>query len=239
MALNQKTAYFEGTLYIGTRDANGNPVNLQNVGLTDELKVSFKEDVKTLKDAKGRLINTVRLIPEGTVSINTRDLNSDALSRVLFGTKQIVAAATAQTLTVHGGVVANQTIPTGHLNLSNVVVTGATPDQYVLNAANGSLTFKVAITADITITFDHGSYEAVGILQNSAVDYYVYFEGHNLGNGDYVNLDFYRVRFGATKELSMIGKDFLQLVQDGDLLVDVTKPSDAQFGQYGSYKQPA
>lgn len=239
MALNQKTAYVAGDLYLGTRDPNGNPVNLQNVGLTDEMKISFKEDVKTLKDAYGRLVNTVRLIPEGTVSIDTRDLNLDAVTRALFGKKQHVQAATGVTVTVTGGVAAGQTIPLGHLNVSNIVVTGASAGQYSVKAANGSLTFNTALTGDITITFDHGTYDAIGLLQNSAIDYWLYFEGYNLGNGEPVNLALYRVRFGAAKDFSLIGTDFTKLPLDGDLLVDVNKPMDAQFGQYGYYQQLA
>lgn len=237
MAQNTKNAYFTGDVYLGTRDANGNPVNLQYVGLTDELKISFKEDVKQLKDASGALVNTVRLVPEGSISISTRDLNSDVLAKVLRGNKVIVPAAEDVDFEILGGVKAGQIIPTGHLRISNVVPTGVTADKYAVHADNGSFLFNADVTGDMSFKLDHDAYEAVGLLQNSASDNSLYFEGLNLANNQPVNLQLFKVRLSAAKEFSLLGTDFAKLPLEGDLLKDTAKPIDAQFGQYGSYKQ--
>lgn len=236
MALNTKNAYFEGSVFLSQRDANGNPINLQNLGLTDEMKVSFKEEVKSLKGPDGSLINTVRLVPEGSVSISARDLNIDVLTKVLRGNKQVVSAETGLTLHLVQ-VFAGQTVPTGHLSISNVVVTGAAAGQYTVNPDNGSITFSQDIATAVDVAFDHDAYVGTGMLQTASTDYYLYFEGHNLANGDYVNIDLYKVRLSAAKELSMLGTDFAKLPLEGDLLKDTSRPVDAKFGQYGSYKQ--
>lgn len=239
MALNTKNAYFEGNIYLGLRDAAGNPRNLQNIGLTDELKLSFKEEVKQLKGPDGGLVNTVRLLPEGSGSISARDLNMDVLAKVLRGNKRVVAAATNLTLSLPDGVSAGQLVPTGHLKISNVAVTGATAEQYTVNADTGSIVFNADIATAVSVTYDHGAYEGTGLLQTGAVDYYLYFEGRNLANGEPVILDLYKVRLGAAKELSLLGNDFAKLPVEFDLLKDTSRPVDDEFGQYGSYKQLA
>lgn len=139
----------QGRVYIGARDAAGNPQGLSFVGNVPELKVSLSvETLEHQESTSGQRLTDLQLIKtkKGEFACTLEELIAVNLGLALYGTtiEQVSGTVTAEALP--NPVTAGSLYLLAKQNVSSVVVKDAsgTPKtlpvaQYSLNAKHGSL----------------------------------------------------------------------------------------------------
>jgi hypothetical protein len=239
----------QGRVYIGARDALGNPQGLAYVGNVPELKVSLSvETLEHQESVSGQRLTDLQLIKtkKGEFACTLEELIATNLALALYG------ATTAQTPgTVTAEALPNPVTP-GSLYLlakqdvSSVVVkdSSATPKtlpaaQYSVNAKHGSLTILDATTGGpyvepFKVDYAYGTASVTAMFTQPLPERWVRFEGLNTADGNReVVIDLYRVAINPAKELSVITDELLKFELSGQVLADTLKPAAGDLGQFG------
>jgi hypothetical protein len=220
-----------GRIYAKEEGVTGGMIHIGNVS---KLTVGFEEEVKEQQDytqAGGGVyasVNRVKAIP---VSFDMTDLNPTNLARAVFGEASVVTGATV-TSEEHTAY-KNSLVILAHPNPTSVSVKndGATvtytagTDYEVRTGGIYILdTFTGADGSTIEVTYTYAGYNVIQALTASSKTLRLFFEGVNeANNGKILNLDLYRVKVGAAKQLDFIGDDFAVLNIEGKLQADTTK----------------
>ena len=248
----------QGKLYIGSRDANGNPLALRWVGNCPELKLGLQVDNIEHKESYSGQSMTDLKIPKGkTTSLNftLEEFNKDNLALALYGAALSVAAGTAIT----GEVLNGSTTPkvgdvyiTAKRNVGGTVAlkdsTGSpktlTKDvNYTIEPISGTITILDittggTFTGPLKLDYTPGISTEIGMFNTPQSDLFLRFVGMNMADrGKIVTADLYKVNINPTKELSLITDDLAQMQIEGAALLDPTKPVSATLGQFGAIYQ--
>jgi hypothetical protein len=207
---------------------------LLEVGNCSKLSFTTDEEIKELQDYQspgGGVINEVRRIKGCGISMEVHQLDAANLARALYGTTSAVSGSTV----TGEEVVARDDalIRLAKPNPTSVTVKGdgGTPTYvagtdyevrpgglYILSAGS------IAPASTIEVDYTYGGYNLVQALAAAAGEYLLFFEGLNEArSGKPVLIDAWRVRFGAAKEVSLIGDDYAVLSVEGKVLKDTTK----------------
>ncbi|RPE76861.1 hypothetical protein [Vulcaniibacterium tengchongense] len=244
-------AYFsgQGRVYIGARDAAGNPAGLTFVGNVPELKVSLSVETLEHQEAQsGQRLTDLQLIKtkKGEFACTLEELSSGNLALALYGHSTTVAAGTVTGEALPNPVTAGHLYPLAHQNVSAVQIQdGSSPPkplpatQYQVHARHGSVLILDATTGGpyvepFTVDYAFGAAQSTAMFTRPLPERWIRFEGLNTADANReVVIDLYRVAINPAKELSIITDELLKFELSGQVLADLSKPTDGELGQFG------
>ena len=244
-------AYFsgQGRVYIGARDAAGNPQGLSYVGNVPELKVSLSvETLEHQESTSGQRLTDLQLIKtkKGEFSCTLEELVPVNLELALYGTTTQVAAGTVTGEALPNPVTPGSLYLLAQQNVSSVVVrdSSATPQtlpptQYTVNSKHGSIMINDATTGGpytepFTVDYAYGTAQSTAMFTQPLPERWVRFEGLNTADSNReVVIDLYRVAINPANELSVITDELLKFELSGQVLADTLKPAAGDLGQFG------
>jgi len=244
-------AYFsgQGRVYIGARDAAGNPAGLAFVGNVPELKVSLSVETLEHQEAQsGQRLTDLQLIKtkKGEFACTLEELSSGNLALALYGHSTTVAPGTVTGEALPNPVTAGHLYPLAHQNVSAVQIQDSDSPpkplpaaQYSVNAKHGSLVILDATTGGpyvepFTVDYAFGAAQSTAMFTQPLPERWVRFEGLNTADGNReVVIDLYRVAINPAKELSVITDELLKFELSGQVLADTLKPAAGDLGQFG------
>jgi hypothetical protein len=207
---------------------------LVKFGNCSRLDVAVTEDVKELKDytqSGGGLANSLRRTDKVELQLAGHDFAGESIAMALLGDATAYTAATAVTENViakKGSLVLLDKIGASGVVVENAAETTtyvAGTDYIVSNA--GIYIMPTSVIADddvLHVTYDHAAQNALQAMVNSSREMRLVFDGLNEAQSNApVVLEFHRVKFGPTKNLSMIGDEFGVIDLTGDVLSDSTQ----------------
>lgn len=239
----------QGRVYIGARDAAGNPQGLNFVGNVPELKVSLSvETLEHQESTSGQRLTDLQLIKtkKGEFACTLEELIAVNLGLALYGTtiEQVSGTVTAEALP--NPVTAGSLYLLAKQNVSSVVVKDAsgTPKtlpvaQYSLNAKHGSLVINDKTTGGpyvepFKVDYAYGTAQSTALFTQPLPERWVRFEGLNIADSNReVVIDLYRVAINPAKELSIITEELLKFELSGQVLADTQKSATGDLGQFG------
>ena len=244
-------AYFsgQGRVYIGARDSAGNPAGLTFVGNVPELKVSLSVETLEHQEAQsGQRLTDLQLIKtkKGEFACTLEELSSGNLALALYGHSTTVAPGTVTGEALPNPVTAGHLYPLAHQNVSAVQIQdGSSPPktlpatQYQVHARHGSVLILDATTGGpyvepFTVDYAYGAAQSTAMFTRPLPERWIRFEGLNTADGNReVVIDLYRVAINPAKELSIITDELLKFELSGQVLADLSKPTDGELGQFG------
>lgn len=245
-------ASFQGRVYLGKRDAMGNPIEVRSPGNVAELKLSLKTDVlEHYESQTGQRTLDHRMVKQksATVNLTIEEFTKENLALALYGNFVTGAAGTVSGEPL-GGVapVIGDRYFLAHPKVSTLVVTdsAATPatlalgTNYTAETDFGALQFLdiTGFTAPFKASYAFGVATEIGIFTQPLPERYLRLEGLNTAQGNAkVLVELYRVAFDPLKEISFISDEYNKFEMEGSLLADASKPFDAALGQFGRIVQ--
>lgn len=244
-------AYFsgQGRVYIGARDALGNPAGLTFVGNVPELKVSLSVDTIEHQEAQsGQRLTDLQLIKtkKGEFACTLEELIPANLALALYGSSTQVTPGTVTGEALPNPVTLGSLYPLAHQNVSSVVVEDSSaspntlpPTQYTVNQKHGSIVINDKTTGGpylepFKVNYAYGAANVTAMFTQPLPERWIRFEGLNTADGNReVVIDLYRVAINPAKELSIITDELLKLELSGQVLADLTKPAGGDLGQFG------
>jgi len=244
-------AYFsgQGRVYIGARDSAGNPAGLTFVGNVPELKVSLSVETLEHQEAQsGQRLTDLQLIKtkKGEFACTLEELSSGNLALALYGHSTTVAPGTVTGEALPNPVTAGHLYPLAHQNVSAVQIQdGSSPPkplpatQYQVHARHGSVLILDATTGGpyvepFTVDYAYGAAQSTAMFTRPLPERWIRFEGLNTADANReVVIDLYRVAINPAKELSIITDELLKFELSGQVLADLSKPTDGELGQFG------
>lgn len=245
-------ASFQGRVYLGKRDAMGNPIEVRSPGNVAELKLSLKTDVlEHYESQTGQRTLDHRMVKQksATVNLTIEEFTKENLALALYGNFVTGAAGTVSGEPL-GGVapVIGDRYFLAHPKVSTLVVTDSatTPatlalgTNYTAETDFGALQFLeiTGFTAPFKASYAFGVATEIGIFTQPLPERYLRLEGLNTAQGNAkVLVELYRVAFDPLKEISFISDEYNKFEMEGALLADASKPFDAALGQFGRIVQ--
>lgn len=239
---------FQGRVYLGKRDVNGNPIEVRSPGNVADLKISLKTDVlEHYESQSGQRSLDHRMVKQksATVNLTIEEFTKENLALALYGTAVTGTTGTVTAETVGG---AAPTIGDryflAHPKVSSLVVTDSmgTPatlvsgTNYTPDLDFGAITFLdvTSFTAPFKAAYSYGARTDVGIFTQPLPERFLRLEGVNTAaSNSRVLVELYRVAFDPLKDISFISEDYNKFDLEGSLLADSTKAYDAVLGQFG------
>lgn len=247
-------ASFQGRVYLGRRDEQGNPVEVRSPGNVAELKLSLKTDVlEHYESQTGQRTLDHRMVKQKSASVNLtiEEFTKENLALALYGNFVTGAPGTVTDEPLGGAVpVAGDRYFLAHPRVSSLVLTdsAATPatltlsTHYTADMDFGAVQFldTSGFTAPFKASYAFGAVTEIGIFTQALPERYLRLEGINTAQGNArVLVELYRVAFDPLKEISFISDEYNQFELEGALLADSSKPFDALLGQFGKIVQLA
>ena len=250
----------QGKLYIGTRDALGNPQALRWVGNCPELKVGFQVDNIEHKESYSGQSLTDLKIPKGkstSLNFTLEEPNKENLAMVLYGTALSVAAGIAIVDEKLGGTPDITTLAVGQSfagakrNASVVTLKDSTSTPKTLtlgvNYSHEPISNTITLldtttggpfTGPLKLSYTPGISTEVAMFNAPAQDLFLRFVGMNMADsGKVVSCDLFKVNLNPLKELALITDDLAQFQIEGSALLDALKPISNTLGQFGAIYQ--
>lgn len=250
-------ASFQGRVFLGSRDANGQPINVRSPGNVATLKLSLKTDVlEHYESQSGQRSQDHRMIKQksASVSLTIEEFTKENLALALFGNFSTMNSGRVQNQPLGD----RQDLPTlgerlflAHQRISNLQVRDSSLDpksllngeDYTLDADFGAIqllrlndgeTPPASFKPPLLASYDHGEVTNIGIFNRPPPERFLRLEGVNTAQGNArVIVEIYRVAFDPLKELDLISDNYNKFELEGSALMDSTKPVDAEFGQLG------
>ena len=244
-------AYFsgQGRVYIGARDSAGNPAGLTFVGNVPELKVSLSVDTIEHQEAQsGQRLTDLQLIKtkKGEFACTLEELIPTNLVLALYGHSTQVTPGTVTGEALPNPVTPGHLYPLAHQNVSAVQIQdGSSPPktlpatQVQVHARHGSVLILDATTGGpyvepFTVDYAYGAAQSTAMFTRPLPERWIRFEGLNTADANReVVIDLYRVAINPAKELSIITDELLKFELSGQVLADLSKPTDGELGQFG------
>ncbi|MCP5428544.1 MAG: hypothetical protein H6966_09800 [Chromatiaceae bacterium] len=205
------------------------------VGNSSSLNGSIEEDSIKKPDYTqpgGGTFNEVKRVNSAKFSLVADELDGPNLARVVFGSATAHAAATGKAenglICNHGGLTPFEFPPSSITSVKTAddVTTYVEGMDYEVRPA-GIIPLATGSMVDgdpHNVVYDHLGLNVVEALTSSAKEWEVFFEGYNEArSGKPVTVHLFRVKFGAAKNLQLIGSEHLVLESDGEMLKDLTK----------------
>lgn len=245
-------ASFQGRVYLGKRDLNGNPIEVRSPGNVADLKLSLKTEVlEHYESQSGQRSLDHRMIKSKSATINLaiEEFTKENLALALYGTHVATASGTVTDEPIGGAMpVVGDRYFLAHPKVSTLVLkdSAATPatlilgTHYTADTDFGALQFldTTTLTAPFKASYGFGDVSEIGIFTQPLPERFLRLEGLNTAQGNAkVLVELYRVAFDPLKELALISNEYNKFELEGSLLADSTKPYDAVLGQFGRIVQ--
>ncbi len=245
-------ASFQGRVYLGKRDSNGNPIEVRSPGNVAELKLSLKTDVlEHYESQSGQRSLDHRMIKSksATINLSIEEFTKENLALALYGTHVATASGTVTDEPIGGAVpVVGDRYFLAHPKVSTLILKDSTGTpatltlgtHYTADTDFGAIQFldTTGLTAPYKASYAFGDVSEIGIFTQPLPERYLRLEGLNTAQGNAkVLVELYRVAFDPLKELALISTEYNKFDLEGSLLADSTKPYDAVLGQFGRIVQ--
>ena len=245
-------ASFQGRVYLGKRDINGNPIEVRSPGNVAELKLSLKTDVlEHYESQSGQRSLDHRMIKSksATINLSIEEFTKENLALALYGTHVATASGTVTDELIGGAVpVVGDRYFLAHPKVSTLILKDSTGTpatltlgtHYTADTDFGAIQFldTTGLTAPYKASYAFGDVSEIGIFTQPLPERYLRLEGLNTAQGNAkVLVELYRVAFDPLKELALISTEYNKFDLEGSLLADSTKPYDAVLGTFGRIVQ--
>ena len=244
-------ASFQGRVYLGKRDVDGNPIEVRSPGNVADLKLSLKTEVlEHYESQSGQRSLDHRMIKSksATINLSIEEFTKENLALALYGTHVATASGTVTNEPLGGATpIVGDRYFLAHPKVSTLVVkdSAGTPatltlaTQYTADTDFGAIQFldTTGLTAPFKASYAFGDVSEIGIFTQPLPERFLRLEGLNTAQGNArVLVELYRVAFDPLKELALISAEY-KFDLEGSLLADATKPYDAVLGQFGRIVQ--
>lgn len=241
-------ASFQGRVYLGARDANGNPIQVRSPGNVADLKLSLKTEVlEHFESQSGQRSLDHRMVKtkSASISLAIEEFTKENLALALYGTHVATASGTVTDEPVGGAApVVGDRYFLAHPKVSSLLVkdSAGTPatltlgTNYTADTDFGAIQFldTTGLTAPFKASYAFGDVSEIGIFTQPLPERFLRLEGLNTAQGNAkVLVELYRVAFDPLKELALISNEYNKFELEGSLLADSSKPYDAVLGQFG------
>jgi hypothetical protein len=245
-------ASFQGRVYLGKRDINGNPIEVRSPGNVADLKLSLKTDVlEHYESQSGQRSLDHRMIKSksATINLSIEEFTKENLALALYGTHVATASGTVTDELIGGAVpVVGDRYFLAHPKVSTLILKDSTGTpatltlgtHYTADTDFGAIQFldTTGLTAPYKASYAFGDVSEIGIFTQPLPERYLRLEGLNTAQGNAkVLVELYRVAFDPLKELALISTEYNKFDLEGSLLADSTKPYDAVLGTFGRIVQ--
>ena len=245
-------ASFQGRVYLGERNTNGEPINVRSPGNVADLSLSLKTDViEHYESQTGQRAVDLRLVKQksATVALTIEEFTKENLSLALYGSHVTDAGGSVTDEPVGGAApVIGDRYFLAHPKVSalTVVDSAGTPvtltagTHYTADEDFGAIQFLdvTGLTAPFKASYTFGAVTEIGIFTQPLPERFLRLEGVNTAAGNAkVLIELYRVAFDPLKKFDIISNDLNKFELEGSLLADSTKPYDAVLGQFGRIVQ--
>lgn len=244
-------ASFQGRVFLGKRDALGNPIEVRSPGNVAELKLSLKTDVvEHFESQTGQRSLDHRMIKQksATVMLTIEEFTKENLSLALYGSHVATAGGNVIAEPLPNPVVIGDRYVLAHPKVSSLVVrdSAVSPatldvgDEYTVDADFGAIQFLnvTGFTQPFKASYAYGAVTEIGIFTQPLPERFLRLEGINTAQGNAkVLVELYRIAFDPLKELGLITEEYNKFELEGSLLADSTKPFDNALGQFGRIVQ--
>lgn len=240
-------ASFQGRVYLGKRDSNGNPIDVRSPGNVADLKLSLKTEVlEHFESQSGQRSLDHRMIKQksATLNLTIEEFTQENLALALYGTRVETNSGTVTDEPLSLSPVIGDRYFLAHPKVSSLVVmdSAASPatlidgTHYTADTDFGALQFLdvSGFTGQLKASYAYGAVSEIGIFTQPLPERTLRLEGLNTAQGNArVLVELYRVAFDPLKELALISNEYNKFELEGSLLADSSKPYDALLGQYG------
>ena len=241
-------ASFQGRVYLGKRDSNGDPIEVRSPGNVADLKLSLKTEVlEHFESQSGQRSLDHRMIKSksATITLTIEEFTQANLALALYGTHVASGTGTVTDEPIVGtSPVIGDRYFLAHPKVTSLVVkdsaaTAATltpGTHYTADTDFGAVQFLdiAGLTPPFKASYAFGDVSQIGIFTQPLPERYLRLEGLNTAQGNAkVLVELYRVAFDPLKELALISNEYNKFELEGSLLADTTKPPDAVLGQFG------
>jgi len=245
-------ASFQGRVYLGKRDIDGNPIEVRSPGNVADLKLSLKTDVlEHYESQSGQRSLDHRMIKSKSATINLaiEEFTKENLALALYGTHVATTGGSVTDEPIGGATpVVGDRYFLAHPKVSTLIVkdSAATPatltlgTHYTTDTDFGAIQFldTATLTAPFKASYAFGDVSEIGIFTQPLPERYLRLEGLNTAQGNAkVLVELYRVAFDPLKELALISTEYNKFDLEGSLLADSSKAYDAVLGQFGRIVQ--
>lgn len=233
--------YGQGKVSLAVRQP-GKPLNLRWVGDVDQLTVSFASRSQMKQQAQQGIVhNTKKHITHQScqVSANFFTFSPENIALAVFG-KSLVTKARAAKEVLPMGLVAGGRYALQQVNLWDAVIPGLIEGvDYRIDANFGTLEIlKTPLVQPITVHYKHAGSDTIPFLTNKPLELMLRYESLNLAEEMApVLVELYRIQFDVTDALELINNatTLSSFELNADVLLDITRPANHLFGQYGRY----
>lgn len=241
----------QGTVFVATRDSNGNPTAFRDVGNVPSLKITLATDILDHKESKtGQRLTDLRILRErrATVDITLENWSKDNLKMLLYGTSSTVSSGASVTNESLGTRAVGDIVQLAHPIVSALSVhdSAGSPATLVLNTdysvdLNAGM-IKIlnlgSYTQPFLVNYTYGALDTVQLFKDSAKERYLRFIGLNTANSNTaVYVDLYRVVFDPAGDLELINDALAQFTLTGSILYDSVRDADSTLGGFGKIIQ--
>lgn len=245
-------ASFQGRVYLGERNVNGEPINVRTPGNVADLSLSLKTDViEHYESQTGQRAVDLRLVKQksATVALTIEEFTKENLALALYGNHETGTGGSVTNEAIGGAApVVGDRYFLAHPKVSalSIVDSAGTPatltlgTHYTADTDFGAIQFldTTGLTAPYKASYAFGDVSEIGIFTQPLPERYLRLEGLNTAQGNAkVLVELYRVAFDPLKELALISTEYNKFDLEGSLLADSTKPYDAVLGQFGRIVQ--
>lgn len=244
----------QGKVYLGNRDANGQPEALQWVGDASVAQVALATQVSTRQESfTGNRLEVVRLQKSktATFTLTLSYFSPTNLALALYGNINDITTGTVTAETLPATLNAGDSVVLDHRDVSNVVITDSTTsapktlvegtDYTVDSPAAGIITLVSATSGFVLPLKAAYSYAAaieVPMFTTGVPERYMVLDGINTVDNSRVKARLYRCVFDPAKQLDLVSADLASLELTGSVLYDSLNAANSNFGGFGKIELP-
>lgn len=237
----------QGKVFIAPRDANGVSGGFEYIGDTRGLSITGSQNFLDYRESYSGNMARVVHVPVSTdlgFSMEMMNIDGKNLARAFYGAEAAGAGASVSGEAINA--YAGKMVPLKYPGVSSVVVTktsGSTVlvagTDYVVDAANGTLTFLSGSTAvtgttavPCTVAYTYAAYSTkVQGLVDTIKDYKIRAELKDLVSGKSIIVEMHRANMNLAAQLALISQDMGSLSVEGSLLpaAEVVTAGESQY----------
>lgn len=217
-----------------------------------ELSTSAEQEKIKHQEAHSGQKATVRDITTSTdvsLTMKLMNRNTNNLEIGLSGKTTIIEAGTVTGEALAGNIENGDIIFLENMGASNLIITDKSAkvldkSAYEFNEGYGKIKFTNLPTPapeqPFTAAYEYAKRATNSIMTDSQKNYALMYVGVNLAeNGAPCKLYFHKISTAMAKSFSLItsGNELDGMEIEGSVLMDITKPKDGIYGQFGYYEQ--
>lgn len=246
---------FQGKVYLGERDANGNPQSLVWVGDASVAQVALATDVSERQESfSGNRLTSARLqkSKKATFNLTLNYFSPQNLALALYGNQISVATGTVTAESFPATLAQGDFVALEHRDVSALVITdsaASTPKtlvegtDYTLDSAPAGIVKIIGdpsgFTQPLKAAYTYAAAVNVPLFVTGIPERYLVLDGINTLDNSRVKARLYRCVFDPAKQLDLISADLASFELSGSVLYDALHASDSNMGGFGRIELPS